>query len=188
MILSIPIYVINYLSECHYSVSLSRLLFFVWKHNILLGWLVFVVSYRRAPSQSKPNKASRYLARINLSSTEDAQKEFCFNHSKFRGDPVCNSTTFQPGCVLSLAVFSCVLRKHLNNCLSRSNTPANEACQRCQPCPICSLAFWVNRRPRAESASRRERRRRVFLAEAHPDELSIQMWAQRQSGLKSVCV
>ncbi len=179
-ILSIPIYVISYLSECHYSGSLSRLLFFVWKHNILLGWLVFVVSYRRAPSQSKPNKASQCLARINLSSTEDAQKEFSFNHLKFRGDPVCNSTTFQPG--------SCVLRKPLSNCLSRSNMPTNEACQWCQPCPICSLAFWIKRWPRVESAWRWERRRRVFLAKAHPAELSIQMWAQWQSGLKSVCV
>lgn len=141
---SIPIYVISYLSECHYSGSHSGLLFFVWKHNILLGWLVFVVSYRRAPSQSKPNKATRCLARINLSSTEDAQKEFSFNHSRYRGDPVCNGTTFQPG--------SCVLRKPQNNCLSRSNTPANEACQQCQSCPICSLAFWVKRRPRAERA------------------------------------
>lgn len=63
----IPIYVISFLSVCDYFGSVSRLLFFVWKHNILLCWLVFVVSYQRAPSQSKPNKASKPVPRQNQS-------------------------------------------------------------------------------------------------------------------------
>lgn len=157
--------------------SLSRLLFFVWKHNILLCWLVFVVSYRRAPSQSKTNKASRCLARINLSSTEDAQKDFCFNHSKYRGDPECNL----PGELIQSQKTSIIVF-HAPTCPPMR--PANGASHVPSAAKHCGYSIG----PEQSVLFRQERRRWVFLAKAHPAKLSVQMWAQRQSGLKSVCV
>lgn len=162
----IPIHVISYLSECHYFGSPCRLLFFVWKHSISLRWLVFVVNYRRVPSQSTLNKESRCLP-----------ESIAPVHKLHRIKKSTNSALIIQSAGKAPSAWRKVMRacsreKTQNNCFSRSDTPANEACQEWQPCPICSLAFWVKRCPRAASVSRRKRRRRVLLARAHPATLS----------------